>query len=107
MKGHKLKPEFAANLSLILVGFGWLLLIYGVLSQLGDPAPYVPQSELQFQRHLSMAVFLAGVFLLGSALWLSGFSFTFAKKRAIVSMLALAIPFAIILFKSLWARSRN
>ena len=42
-----MSPPRAANLSLTLVVAGWLLVVYGVLSQLGDPNPHIPTSVIE------------------------------------------------------------
>ncbi|MFZ6689909.1 hypothetical protein ACO0K0_19405 [Undibacterium sp. SXout11W] len=62
-----MKPTFAENLALITVGLGWMLSIYGGLSQLGDPSPSASQSDIRAHEHLTLLLFLSGVFLLGYA----------------------------------------
>jgi len=50
VRAQPVTPSRAANLSLALVGAGWLAAVYGAFSQLGDPAPWVPSSEIEMQR---------------------------------------------------------
>jgi hypothetical protein len=91
-----MKPSHAANLSLALVILGWLLSTYGSLSQLGDPAPWVPRSEIEAHRHVSNVILVAGIISLLSAIWLSGYAFTVARWRSSLSLLACIIPFVVI-----------
>lgn len=91
-----MKATHAANLSLVLVVLGWLLSTYGSLSQLGDPAPWVPRSEIEAHRHISNAILVAGIISLLSTIWLSGYAFTSARWRASLSLLACIIPFIVI-----------
>lgn len=81
-----------ANLALVLAATGWLLAFYGVMSQLGDPAPTVPRSVIESHRHVSLTVLLVGVICLLSSLWLSGRSFTEARKRSLLAMTLIAVP---------------
>lgn len=81
-----------ANLALILVATGWLLAVYGVMSQLGDPAPTVARSVIESQRHVSITVLLIGVMCLLSSLWLSGRSFVEARKRSLLAAALIALP---------------
>lgn len=91
-----MNPSRAANLALALVACGWLLAFYGALSQLGDPAPWVPRAEIEAHRHLSVAILFAGIILLLSAIWLSGYSFSVARRRASLALLACVVPFIVI-----------
>ena len=81
-----------ANLGLVLAVGGWLLAFYGVMSQLGDPAPTVPRSVIESHRHASLTALLIGVICLLSSLWLSGRSFTEARKRSLISTALVAAP---------------
>ena len=90
-----------ANLALVLAVMGWLLAYYGVMSQLGDPAPTVPRMVIEGRRHVSLTVLLVGVIFLLSSLWLSGRSFTEARKRSLLAAAVIAIP-AIALVTSLY-----
>lgn len=88
----------AANASLGLVALGWLLAAWGVLSQMGDPSPLVPRSELEAHRHVSQAFLLVGFMFLLAGLWLSGYSFSLARKRATVALFACVAPLVVIFF---------
>ncbi len=85
-------PSRAANLSLALVAAGWLAALYGAFSQLGDPAPWVPTSEIEIRRRISMVVLFVGVFALVTGLWLSGYAFGSAKRRSLIAMLVCVLP---------------
>lgn len=81
-----------ANLALVLVVTGWLLAFYGVMSQLGDPAPTVPHSVIESHRHVSITALLIGVIFLLGSLWLSGCSFIGARKRSLLVVALIAVP---------------
>ena len=98
-----MKPSHAANLALVLVVVGWLLSFYGALSQLGDPAPWVPRAEIEAHRHTSVVVLFTGILVLLSAIWLSGYSFSVARWRASLALLACVVPF-IVIFASTFMR---
>ncbi len=68
VRAQPVTPSRAANLSLALVGAGWLAAVYGAFSQLGDPAPWVPSSEIEMQRRVSMVILFFGVFALACVL---------------------------------------
>ena len=88
-----MKLTHAANLSLALVVVGWLLATYGVLSNFGDPDPRIPSSVLERERHVSTAFLCVGIISLLSSIWLSGYSFTLAKRRASLAFVACLAPF--------------
>src|SRR5262249_23048571 len=59
------------------------LCVFGVLAQLGDPAPGFSMVEYAaHQRQMSVMV-LVGLVSLMSALWLAGYSYSAARIRAI------------------------
>jgi hypothetical protein len=90
-----------ANFALVLVVLGWLLASYGVMSQFGDPAPNVPRSVIESQRHVSVTALLAGVLCLMGATWLSGRSFPGARKRSLLVAVCVTLP-AIAVIASLY-----
>ena len=97
-----MKPTAAANLALVLVIVGGLLGSYGVLSQLGDPAPWVTTAQLNTMRHRSLLFMLAGTLAPLCSLWLAGYSFHAARVRAsTASILCLAQPVTLF-FWALW-----
>jgi hypothetical protein len=91
-----MKPSHIANVSLGLVLFGWALCIFGALSQLGDPSPIVPRSQIEAQRHISIALLGLGIAALLSAIWLSGYIFKVAKVRAFLALAFCIVPFFVI-----------
>jgi hypothetical protein len=99
--GGTMSASRLANLALILAVTGWLLAFYGVMSQLGDPAPTVPRSVIESHRHVSLTVLMVGVMFLLSSLWLSGRSFVGAKKRSLLAATLIAAP-AIAVVASLY-----
>jgi hypothetical protein len=96
-KLKSLSPSSAANLSLILLGAGWLVAAYGVLSQLGDPNPYIPAAVIENDRRMSGAMLGTGILLLLVSVWLSGYSFAHARWRASITIVACLLP-ATVLF---------
>ncbi|GAA0248759.1 hypothetical protein [Rhodanobacter caeni] len=96
-----MKQTAAANLALLLVLAGWLLAYYGVMSQLGDPSPSVPHAQIEAARRQSLAVLFIGVASLLTALWLSGYSFSGAKVRAITCVALVLLPSVAVVWSSL------
>ena len=97
VRQHNVRLLQAPNAALVLVVAGWLSGTYGVLSQLGDPAPWVSLAELR-ARHLVSSSFLsAGLSALVASVWLSGFSFRVAPKRASLALLCCVVPVAVLL----------
>jgi hypothetical protein len=82
----------AANSSLLLVIVGWLVSSYGVLSQLGDPAPSVTKAAYLAHRELSFAIFIVGMLCLLGALWLSGYCYPAAKVRSLLTVVGVVVP---------------
>jgi hypothetical protein len=87
-----MSPSRAVNLSLTLVVAGWLLAVYRVLSQLGDPAPNIPASVIEKERQSSVMMSGIGIILLLISVWLWGYSFVQAKWRASIAMAACLLP---------------
>jgi divalent metal cation (Fe/Co/Zn/Cd) transporter len=87
-----MKQTSAANVALFLVFAGWLLAYYGVMSQLGDPSPSVPRTQIEAERHFSLVVLCIGVVCVLAALWLSGYSFSAAKVRASACAALVSLP---------------
>lgn len=87
-----MNPSRTANLALCLVVIGWLLAVYGALSQLGDPAPWVSRASVEAQRQTSAGVLLAGIVALLTSLWLSGYSFAQARWRAVIAAFLCVAP---------------
>lgn len=96
-----MRQSVASNLAIALAMLAWPLIIYGLMSQLGDYRPSTPSEIIVASRRTSVAVLSAGFLCFLGALWLSGFSFTGAKTRA---LLAAACCTALIAFGvvSLW-----
>jgi len=82
----------SANLALALVLVGWLLLVWGVLRQLGDPSPMVPRAELEATRETSLLFMFSGVTALAGSIWLSGRSFERARVRAALALILFLAP---------------
>jgi len=89
-------PSRAANLSLALVAVGWVASVFGAFSQLGDPPPWMPMSEVEIRRRVSMVVLFFGLFALIGSLWLSGYAFGTAKRRSLIAMLGCALPLLVM-----------
>jgi hypothetical protein len=68
-----------------------------VMSQLDDPNPHIPAAEIEIHRRFSVAMLGIGILLLLGSVWLSGYSFTHAKWRASIAMVACMLP-AVVLF---------
>ena len=87
-----MRKPVAANLSLILVVAGWMLVTFTVLWNLGDPNPRTPPAEVLRHQHFFAAImWIAILFLLGSQI-LAGLAFREAKRRALLSFVVFVLP---------------
>ena len=82
----------SANLALALVLLGWLLLVWGVLRQLGDPSPMVPRADLEATREASLLFMFSGITALMGSVWLSGRSFEHARVRGSLTLVLFFVP---------------
>ena len=80
-----MKPSTASNLAIFLAILAWPLIIYGLMSQLGDYHPSTDREIIAANRRISVAILSAGLLCNLVALWLSGFSFTDAKNRSLIA----------------------
>ena len=96
-----MNPLKAANWALALVIIGWPLSYYGAMPnqlgdpaphQLGEPAPIITQAVYEAYQLRSFAFLTVGILCLLGSVWLSGHSFTTAKVRSTVSVLAVVLP---------------
>lgn len=85
-------PKTAANIALSITLFGGFLCFYGVVSQLGDPAPTVTNEQIKHMHWLGDLFIAAGFLCFAPALWLAGYSFRLAPKRSILVVIAVLIP---------------
>ena len=97
----RMKQSAASNLAIAFALLAWPLVIFGILSQLGDYPSSTAHQVIIANHRISIAVLSAGFLSYIGALWLSGFSFTGAKIRSLVAAACCA---ALILFGviSLW-----
>ena len=86
-----------ANLALAIAVLAWPLLVYGALSQLGDPAPSTSAAALRHIWQISMLCLAAGLISLIAALWLSGFSYAAAPRRSIAVVFVVLVPAIVVL----------
>ena len=77
--------NLAANCSLVLSVVSAPVIYYAALSALGDPDPKIPSSVIASMLLWSQVVLAAGILGLCISLWLSGFAFSAAPKRSILS----------------------
>jgi hypothetical protein len=94
-----MKPATAANLSLLLALLALPCCYYGALSQMGDPAPGASAEHLRAARRVSMLVLSTGVAGLFGALWLSGYGWVGARRRAALAAAACVVPVACVLYQ--------
>jgi len=92
----------AANIAIALVLVGWGLVAFAVLSSLGDPAPWESKSQLNAIHYRAMLAVLLGTLCLVSAVWLSGYSASFAKARASVALAGVVIPLVVCFWYGLF-----
>ena len=94
----------APNVALGLAVVGWLMIVWGGLSQLGDPSPTTPQRQLEAARDVSLSFMVAGVIVLIASAWLSGRSFQTARIRSSLTMGVIIVPFLGFFAQALGAR---
>lgn len=82
----------SANLALALVLVGWLLLVWGVLRQLGDASPMTSRADVEATRETSLLFMFSGVTALVVSVWLSGKSFEGARVRATLALALFLAP---------------
>lgn len=87
-----MKPSAAANLALVLSILSLLLLFYGSVTGMGDPAPWVPEAETAARMQRSTITWLLGLCMWLIALVLAGFGFRGVKKRAVTAWVIGAVP---------------
>lgn len=87
-----MKPSVAANLALVLSILSLLLLFYGSITGMGDPAPWVPEAETAARIKRSTTTWVLGLCMLPVAWVLAGFGFRRARKRAVVAWVIGAVP---------------
>jgi hypothetical protein len=92
----------AANIAIALVLVGWGFATFAVLSSLGDPAPWVPKSQLNAVHLRAMLAALLGTLCLVSAVWLSGYSASLAKVRASAALAGVVIPLIVCFWYGLF-----
>lgn len=85
----------AATLSVALAVLSWPLLVVGLLSQLGDFHPSVPQDEVDRYFALAQGASALGLLCFIAAVWLAAYGRTVARKR---SLCTFAICGALIAF---------
>jgi hypothetical protein len=83
--------------SIILAAVGWPLGALGILSQLGDAAPWVTAAELASMRRNSMAAFAIGCCCIAAAFWFAGRSYSAARTPSLVALLLCVVPLLLAL----------
>ena len=83
-----MKQSTASNVALALAALAWPLCYYGLLSRLGDFAPDTPRDLIERQARISSVVLSAGLLSLCVSLCLGGFSFSGAKVRSLIAIVA-------------------
>jgi hypothetical protein len=93
-----MKPATAANLSLMLVALA-LACLYVFNAGLLAPDSITDQAEVLRATH--MMTLLAGVGLVSAAgaLWLSGYGWAEARKRAGITLAACVLPLAFLFYE--------
>jgi hypothetical protein len=86
-----MKSSIAANLSLLLAVVAWPLVAYGFASMMGDRFD-VPAEVIRAQMRISSTVAYTGFFSLAASLWLSGYAFPVAKRRAVLAASGCVLP---------------
>lgn len=92
MEGMSLKPSTTANLALLLVLLGWVLMIYGYLASIRDFTGTTPGDWQAAYCARATLVVGAGLALAALSLWFSGLAFHAARRRAVAVVLLFFIP---------------
>jgi hypothetical protein len=80
-----MKQPVASNCALLLAILSWPLIIYGLMSQLGDYHPSVSREVITANRRLSVSILSAGFLCFLAFMWLAGYSYTGARVRALLA----------------------
>lgn len=88
MKGKRLLVT-----ALVMPPVGWSLFFWGMLSQLGDPAPTADFNQLYIWRGIGYAGAACGVLLLFGASWLSGRLYAQSQQVAMLVVILVIVPF--------------
>jgi hypothetical protein len=91
-----INPARAANIALALLPAGWVLICLALLWSMGDPDPRTSITELNRGRIFVGSCLGLGVLFLIASVWLSGFSFAVAKRRAIAVLVGFVVLPAIL-----------
>jgi hypothetical protein len=84
----RMRQSTASNLAIVLAALAWPLAFYGAMSQLGDYAPSTPREIIETNQHRSTSILAVGLLCWVGSIWLSGYSFTAAKIRAVIASVA-------------------
>lgn len=91
------KP-YLANLAIILALSGWLFYSFGSLLQMGDPSPMLTKAEVA-KLYTPAKLFSAlGILSILCAIWLSGFTFNYARKRACIALMIVLLQSVIFTY---------
>ena len=92
-----MKQSVAANISIVLAPIAWLLVAWGGLSFIADPAPGTSRNLMRLHYLSGHAAFFLGLVALAAAVCLAGFSWSGAKRRSAFAFLLLCAPFLLTL----------
>ena len=97
-----MKQTSASNLAIALALLAWPLTFYGAMSQIGDYASGTPRAIIVANHLRSVLVLSTGLLFFFGSLWLSGYSFSGAKKRSVVAAMVCLSPIVVIAIAGLW-----
>ncbi len=87
-----MRKTTAVNIALCLTVIGWAMSYMGLFAHLGDPNPKVPHEVIEAENRFYWAIFVAGVVLAVSAMWLAGFGYSEAKIRSVITAAMTIVP---------------
>ena len=93
----RMRNNVAATVALVLAMIAWPAMAWGALSLLGDYARDTPQEIIRantLRSHVAVAIGSLASF---AAIWLSGYTWSTAKKRATVSLALVGLPLLVAL----------
>jgi hypothetical protein len=92
-----MKQSVAATISIVVAPIAWLLVVWGGLSFIADPAPGTSRDLMRLHFLFGHAAFFLGLIALAVSVWLAGYSWSGAKYRSAFAFLLICAPILLTL----------
>jgi len=93
----RMRKNFAATVALVLGVIAWPAMAWGALSLLGDYSRDTPQEIIRANTLRSHVAVAAGALASFAAIWLSGYTWSTAKTRAVFALALVGLPLLVAL----------